>query len=74
MSFVLFPPPAPCPKPFEGDKAYFSEVPKLVTIPMQLKKSLGLTIFTREVSKAEPTAGTECGQARRVEPVFIDVN
>ena len=43
------PPPAPRPKPFEADKAYFSEVPKLITIPKG-GKPLGLSIMTREVS------------------------
>ena len=46
------PPPAPRPKPFEADKAYFSEVPKLITIPKG-GKPLGFSIMTREVSNGE---------------------
>ena len=49
-STVSFLSAAPRPKPFEADKAYFSEVPKLVAIPKQPGKTLGLSIMTREVS------------------------
>ena len=48
-STVSFLSAAPRPKPFEADKAYFSEVPKLVAIPKQPGKTLGLSIMTREV-------------------------
>ena len=46
-------PSAPRPKPFETDRAYFSEFPKLFAISKRPGKSLGLSIMTREVSQVE---------------------